>query len=241
MIDKDVCPKAVYYEFVKKMPSEETDLMFRGKYFEWHVLGATRDGIEPVFGKLKRGGDPKEQKDLDILVVEAKKILSEIGISPETDPFITQVHLQSKTDEGHIDLIAPDFQNTKRLALYDLKYTETKLDDRWNGWANFDEMWSQKFQAVHYVHLYHQIHDEWLPFYFLVFGKAGWVRIIKVLVTQSGLQTYRVTRTMGEEKIKEFIKMGWPPNPVYNKCRACPFAYICDYVKTVPEVESFEI
>lgn len=239
LVDNNSCPRAIYYRFVEGIEIKPTDLMFRGHYFEHHILGSTRDGVEPVFAPLKRGGDPKEKKDLDELIIYARDILDKLGVDIKNGQ--TQMHVSVEDEEGHLDLVTSDFQNKKRLALYDLKYTETKLDDRWRGWANFEDMWAERFQAAHYIQLWKKGTDEWCPFYFLVFGKDKWVRVIKVELTERGLKAHEIACSHARERLKLYTEQNWPPKRDFNTCALCSYNDICPEVTRVPSVEVFEI
>jgi hypothetical protein len=179
--------------------------------------------------------------ELDLLVKQARRLLTDMGIDIKEGR--KQVKLETAGESGHVDLIAKDFQNTKRLALYELKYTETKFDDRWKGWANFEDMWGERFQAVHYINLWRQVStgNLWCPFYFLVFGKSGWVRVLKIELTQDGLNQHEHTVNYSRERLQKYLETGWTAKPEYNRCQECPYIGICKEAAKLPAVEIFEI
>jgi len=243
LLNVENCPRAIYYQYILSIPTPPSDLMLRGQYFEHHVIGSTRGGTEPVLPTLKTGGDSKIKKDLDILIEKARMLLNRLGITSEQalDTAIIQPYLVYEELEGHPDYIANDFKNVERRAIYELKYTETAINDRWNGWAELDNRPGDKFQAVHYINLYYELYGVWVPFYFLIFGKAGWVRILKIEVTELSMQLYE--QDVGNAKIifNKHNSKNWQPNTDFNKCQACPYLKICPDAINLPEVEVFQI
>lgn len=236
----DACGQYIKYRFVDRIPYEPTELMMRGKLFEHHVLGSTRDGETPELKKLKRGGESKSEKDLMELVTYAKVILDEIGFNPSGGHVQVEI-ITDDGEEGHIDCIAPDFQKPSRNAIYDLKYTETRYDDRWNGWADFDNKGDEKLQARHYIYLYAKKHGVFLPYYFIVFGKSFWCKIIKVVVTNASMAAHEVVVNTTRDKLARWEQEGWPALPEFIKCGDCQYNTICKFVATKPTVEYFEI
>jgi hypothetical protein len=244
LLNKDSCPLYIRYKYIEGIQTEPSDLMFRGQYFEYHLIGGTRDGNIPLFKPLKRGGDSKVKSDLDDLIGKAKSLLKDLGIIEEPSPenFLVQPEILIDREVAHPDLITKDFQDPKRRALYDVKYTETAVDDRWNGWGDFENSrQGDKFQATHYIKLYFEKYSSWIPFYFLIFGKSGWVRIIKIEVTELGLEIYTNDVARAKELYKMHNKNNWPAEPAFNKCQACPYASICPAAARLPEIETFQI
>lgn len=241
-IEVDACPRAIYYKYVEERNTPPSDAMFKGLYFEHYLLGATRDGETPVFEANKTGKDtrPAAQRKLDEVTIPRAKVLMEaLGINITRDN--VQLEVVADRRVAHIDLLSNDIIDPTKLALYDVKHTDTDLDDRWRGWADFDSMWKEKFQAVHYAVTYHESTGLWLPFYFLVFGGGGWVRIIKVEITEAAIANYNNTYSLAEERLNDFNRNNWPPVPAFNKCTVCPHQDICDARAKVPEVETFQI
>jgi CRISPR/Cas system-associated exonuclease Cas4 (RecB family) len=241
-IRNDVCPKRLEYKYVLHVEPDnenEENPMFRGRYFEWHLLGKTRDGIEPVFKPLQRGGKPKAQTDLDELIEYARDLLKKMGLDPaEGDK---QLYLESEELSGNIDWRTKDFASPTRKALYDVKYTETKIDDRYIGWADFETKDESKRQATQYILLNYLATGEYLPFYFLVFGKSKWCKIIKVEITSEGVDIHMAGVERVQEMKAEWAAKGWPASPKYEKCRACDYRNFCQHKALIPEVEIYQV
>jgi hypothetical protein len=250
---QDVCPKYIEFKYVLCVEGKRTPAMFRGLYFEWHLLGAVRDGVEPVYpdnkttstkelsdGSKIKDKRPKEQLELDILVAQARAVLLAMGLNPDKGE--KQVFLEKDGLSGTIDWRTGDIVKREREALYDVKYTESKYDDRWNGWADFDTMPEQKLQAVHYIILDQKATGgEYKPFYFLVFGKGGWVRVIKVELSSDGIAHHELRVHETKAKLKEWRKAKFKAKPSFNKCIECPYREVCPDRSLVPEIEVFQV
>ena len=232
------CPYDIKLKWFDKVDVQPTDVMKRGHYFEYCVIGDSSSSA-PQLEKLKSGGKSQAEKDIDELAAIAKATLIALGINLEDA--ITQVRVEGNGLSGLIDMVATDIQDPKRKAIYDLKYTETKYDDRFAGWADLETKISSKRQAKHYIHLWHQMHGEYLPYYFLVFGKAGWCRVIKCILMADSLHLHLTEIQVVRNMLLQWEANGWKATPEYEKCRNCRVASHCNYYKVVPEIESFEV
>lgn len=236
--DVDVCPRFIHFKYIEKRHAEPTDAMLKGLYFEWHLLGAVRSGIEPVFKRLDGGGKSQIEKDMEQAVFRAKNILIRAGIRVD-DKAQVQVHLETEATEGHLDLITNDFQKPGKLAIYDTKWTDTKIEDRYNmGWADAENKPEVKLQAVHYIKLYYDLYGVYLPFYYLIFGKSGWVRFIQIRISDEGvIAEHELKMANAVNILTNMGNSGWKAKPEFNKCIACPFYEICDSRALLPRVE----
>lgn len=184
------------------------------------------------------GDKLQSYKDLDEIVNFAKEVCTRIGL--DLDKGESQADLQSETLKGAIDHINKDLESDI-LANYDVKYTDTKEDDRWNGWGNPEDKFDAQLQAIHYTLLSYEIFNEWRPFYFLVFGKDKWVKIIRFKITHTALDEHKIRISNVAETIREYSLNNYKGNGSFNKCIACPFNSICDDVNQKPEIETFDI
>lgn len=238
VLDAQVCPLSIKYRFIDRL-SESSELMVKGQYFEHCLLGSTRDGNTPEIPKLKMGGKSQGEKDIDALVDIAREIIERLGIDIEQAR--VQVEIADEFMEGHIDMVANDFEKPGRQAIYDVKYTETKFDDRWSGWADLETKVEAKRQARHYVYLWHKMHGEYLPYYFLIFGKSGWVRVLKCTVSRDTVDMHVREITLTSQQVLSMEAEGWQPRPSYEKCRNCYCAHVCDHVQVLPDIEKHSI
>jgi hypothetical protein len=184
------------------------------------------------------GDKLQSYKDLDNIVDFARHVCTVLNI--DLDAGESQADLQSETLKGAIDHINKDLQS-EGLANYDVKYTDTKEDDRWNGWGNPEDKEDSHIQAIHYTLLSHELFGEWRPFYFLVFGKDKWAKILRFKITQSSLDAHKERIAYTAEKIREYALTDYKGNGSFNKCMSCPFRSICDDVNDIPEIEVIEI
>jgi len=268
------CPLFLKRRYVDKWETSGSDLMLAGRYFEWHLLGATRDMVEPKIPRVnvkklsptssakkedmsawleKKGifmtgtkealyerikefpaeydnGDPStRQMEIDGIIAIAKQVLEKMGL--DVSKGRKQVKLVHKDTEGHIDWIAPNFVSgiDGEECIIDVKYTETRQNDRYNGWADLPERTDAqaekaKTQAAQYTKLYFENYKKWVPFYFFIFGKSGWISIYKMTMLESGLLDINSKQELTRAKVKELIKSEWQARPEYNKCMDCPYA-----------------
>lgn len=334
------CPQYIKHKYVDRLPTTPSDAMLLGTYFEWHLLGAVRDGIEPKLPRINvrdqrpskssskntmieyimdkapdaiiKGtgkrldlkpsisspkinlieyiaskdvivpekatkdrlhdiisvmpedlGDPEitqedyysfiqtlppdisegdistQQKVMDLVIENAKKILYSIGL--DVDKGEKQVRLQTDKEIGHIDWITVDIENPERLAQYDVKFTKTKYDDWRNGWFNVEEKEDAKIQALHYIYLHYENTGEWIPFYFLVFGESGWIRIFKFEITKESYGLHIGLISQCHEWLKEMKQSKFKAKPEYNRCLECDFNEKCKFRATLPQIEKIRI
>lgn len=239
VLPQSACPKQIGHKYIEGQRTPPSELMLRGQYFEHHLIGATRGGEVPELTKLKKGGKSQAEKDLEELITYARIILDAMKLDVSKGE--SQVEIQVDGLEGHIDHINTDIQNPARKAIYDVKYTETKYDDRWNGWADFESLTDAKIQAAQYVKLYHAMHGQYIPYYFLIFGKSFWCRIIKVVVTAAGMAIHNNRIDITKERMMQWNEEGWPAKPEFYKCLKCHFSDKCKFVATIPDIETYQI
>jgi hypothetical protein len=251
-IKNDICPaylKNKYIDLIEEREEEDTkNAMFKGRYFEWHLLGATRDGIEPIFDKNTIGKKdlygrkdfrPAAEIEMDLIVENASELLYSMGLDPDEGE--KQKEVISEDFIGHLDWVTRDLKNPDRKAIYDVKYTETKIDDRFIGWADFESKHESRLQAIHYIIMMYLETGEYMPFYFLIFGKSGWVRVIKVEMTSEGLTWHENTVKRVKERVELWKKTGWIAVPEYNKCIRCGYMSICKQRAISPNIEVFRL
>ena len=213
--DPDYCDILWEESYLNGWRSYPSKAMLHGLYFEQYVIGSTRGGEVYELPKLKSGKPSKEQTDLDKLIESAKKTIDNLGIK------ILEVQPEWKHDDiiGHPDAL---IEINGDRAIMDLKYTGTREDEscRWNPYAWGKDLELKDYsQAVHYVEMYYRMHGEYLPFFYLVFGKSGWVKFISIDITEQTLDDYRDTIKRFRADLSDFTPK---PSTDYNKCEKCP-------------------
>jgi hypothetical protein len=235
VLSADACAKSVFLKHVAHTDNGPSDLMLKGQYFEFKLIGATRSGEVVVLPKLKAGGPSADEKAIDILVDIGKTVMKKMGIDLEKSE--AQIEIIIDGEEGHIDLVANDITTPGRRAIYDVKYTETKFDDRWNGWADLSSLPDSMRQARHYVRLWHKKHGEYLPYYFFIFGKSGWCRVYKCTVSRETMDLHQREIDVVKGVLEQWKREGWPASPAYEKCKSCRASNFCDQMQTLPDIE----
>lgn len=339
-ITPQYCPQYIKFKYVDGLKTKPSDAMLLGSYFEWHLLGAVRDGIEPKLprinirdrrpskssskntmfeyimdkapdaiikgtGKridlkpsssaskpklieyiaskgvlipekstkeelyeiilnmpddlgepeitqedlfsfiqtlpedLSEGDISSQQSIMDLVIENARNILSYMGLDVEEGE--KQVRLQTDKEIGHLDWVYKDLEDPKRLAIYDVKFTKTKYDDWRNGWLNPDEKEDAKIQALHYIYLHYENTGEWIPFYFLIFGEDGYIRVIKFEVTKDTYSLHLDLIYQCHEWFSEIKRSKFKAKPEFNRCLKCDFNDVCKFRANIPQIETFTI
>lgn len=184
-------------------------------------------------------------KDCDDLVSFSREVLEKIGL--DLDNGESQLDIQTELLSGAIDHRNRDINNSGSLANYDLKYTETSENDRWNGWGNPEDKWDSILQAAHYTLVSYEETGNWMPFYFLVFGinksqnKRKWVKIVRYQFTQDSINQHKVKIAHTAEVIREYAQNDYKGKSTFNKCNSCPFNEMCEDRVLIPEVETYQV
>ena len=84
--------------------------------------------------------------------------------------------------------------------------------------------------------MYYQLYDVYLPFFYLVFGKSGWVKFISVDITSNAMEEYRMLLSTFTKDLQDFA-----PQPIknYSICRKCELN--CTKRTNKPNVINIEI
>lgn len=184
---------------------------------------------------LTAGTLPSAFKDVEALALKNKggdgepSIFDQLGIVIDTVQPEVSHEINGIKFEGHLDLFA---LYKKQPAIIDIKYTDTQEDDRYNGWGDPDQM--DHTQAFFYVWLWRQITGNKVPFYYLVFGKSGWIKFLEVELSEDSLELF-------EAQLERFLNLieGFQPKACgkFNVCRKCPFLSTCDHAQLTPNLE----
>lgn len=224
-------------------PSKSSSKGDKVKYLEAKGVdfdpSKTASELQEIIGEmpedLSEGTLPSAFKDVEALALKHKggegepSIFEKLGIVIDTvQPEISH-EINGIKFEGHLDLFG---LYQKQPAIIDIKYTDTQEDDRFNGWGEPDQM--DHTQSFFYVWLWMQITGQKVPFYYLVFGKSGWIKFLEVELSDEDLETFEVQLESFLERIQ-----GFEPNACgsFNICRKCPFLNSCDHAQTIPNLE----
>ena len=208
--------------------------------------GYTATELQEIINKLPpdmtEGELPKAFKDVEALAKYHKgEIEDRPSIFDQLEIIIDQVQpeishvINGVRYEGHPD-VGAIYQG--ELCWIDIKYTDTQEDDRWNGWGSPEEM--DHTQALFYVWLWHQMTGKYIPFYYLVFGKSGWVKFIRVDIDEDTMASFEVQLQDHAETLQSG---SFNPEPIgkYNVCRECPYLEDCHKATRIPQVETVTV
>lgn len=237
------CPKQVYYSFVEGKELRPTsEPMLVGRYFESELLGACAGGSKQEPGLNAKGEKYAAYQRADRTIDFARNVFKNIGL--EVKKGTSQKYVKTDLLSGNIDHINFDLQDKSKLAIYDVKWTGTKEDDRWNGWADVESKLDAHIQAMHYVYIMFIETGVYMPFYFLIFGEQkdyNWFRAVRIVVTEEALENYKRQLANVATTIKHYHDTNYKGNGNYNKCASCPFASICPDKTSTIEIETIYI
>ena len=211
--DPDYCRTKWHNIYRLGNRTSPTDAMINGLVFEQKVIGMSRGGEVYEIPKLKNGKESKRETDINILSEFAKKVIRDMNIK------FLEVQPEWETDEliGHPDALV-EWKGNK--CIMDLKFTGTREDEscRFNPYAWGKDLEYKDFsQAIHYVEMYYRMTGEYLPFFYLVFGKSGWVKFLNIDISSLSIIEHN-------DKIKRFKKdiQQFRPTKCSNyRCKYC--------------------
>ena len=213
----------------------------KGLYFEYHLIGGTRGGDPPLaFPLTQKGGQYKWHQDLDQNILDAETWMKKLQI----EPIRVQGEVTAGDEQMHYDLLANCYDplhlveyESNPLCLIDIKWTETRKDDKWNGWAEAAYNQKATLQATHYVHVFYQATGIMIPFYFLIFGKSGWVKFLRMRIRDPYMAAHVNYIQRFKEQREKRNERGYFPIMDLETCDACPFFGDCEYAVDRPIIE----
>lgn len=233
-VEKDSC-KLALKKYIDRVAVPPSEAMLSGLYFEHHLIGATRDGKTPEFKPLKNGNKPKAQLDLDLLVENSRRVFIENNIEIHEQ----QPEYKFQDVVAHLDAVGV-IDGEK--CIIDVKWTATKEDQRYNGgWADVMIKEDALIQAVHYVYTYLMSEGKKLPFYFLVFGKSGWIKKIRLDIDDEKLQKHEERINETREFLQDQIKNNFKHEANYSTCLNCRYKESCKSFSYSLKTEQFDV
>lgn len=219
-------------------PAKVEFLKSRGHDVEGLTVSELDEKLRFEPAEYINGEKHKPYQDCDELIGWAKEVLSLVGLDIEKGDSQKDIEtelLSAAIDHRNINI------DGDGLANYDIKWTATKEDDRWNGWGDPESMTDTHIQAVHYTLASYEETGKWMPFYFLVFGKDYWVKIIRYKITQEAINIHKKRISDTSATIREYAEKDYKGNGSFNKCQQCPFKDICPDKALKPEIETITI
>ncbi|HFK5565306.1 TPA: hypothetical protein ACG0AB_000785 [Elizabethkingia anophelis] len=178
----------------------------------------------------------------DNTVLFAREVLQNLGLNISKGK--SQIYEASEFLSSNVDHRNKDLIDDRIKANYDVKWTATEKDDRWNGWGNPEDKYDAKIQATHYTLVDFELTGNINPFYFLIFGqtsKGNWAKVIRFDVTKEAIEDYKHKIAYTAKKITEYSNENYKGNGDFNKCISCPFYSVCEDKKTIVDIEYYKI
>lgn len=219
----EYCNYYLKLKYIDNIETEPTKAMMDGLAFETKLIGSSRGGAFE-YPKLKNGGISKAEKEIDEVVILAKKVLKNLNIK------IVDVQVTKTKDDrsGTIDAI---IEVNKKRAIADVKYTglsfaQYEKELTWSPLAS-----NYKLQARQYQSLF----DEYYQFIFLVFSAKGWARVFVVDNNKDEIDEHKNLATL---KLKEFNNLDLEqPTTDSNICNICKLNNVCKKRNYTPKIE----
>jgi CRISPR/Cas system-associated exonuclease Cas4 (RecB family) len=213
--------KLIYIDGNETPPS---DAQLLGQVFEYKLTGQkTLHGQTPELPKLKNGGASADERMIDERVEATKAFLEHHGIVLRNGSVFIKDGIT-----GHIDA---ESEVNGKPAIIDIKFTETKEDDKWHGWGDMDKI--DLLQPATYVW---GMGTPYRRFYYLIVGKT-WLRLVQVLLTQADLEDMHTRFAAVREAIAQ---ADFSPTPTWKNCKSCKLADICQHSVKFPEIETYQ-
>jgi nitrogen regulatory protein PII-like uncharacterized protein len=219
--------KAKYIDGIKFPSSVAMEL---GNFFEYMATGSLpRDGHVPMAdivykGTAKESVSEKYKKALES-AKKFKEIVSNFGIEIiETGKVVT---------------------HNGMTGIFDTKYSGM-INDRWSefGWNtdSLPEKHNLMIQAVHYKLLLSMemgLEVDDVDFFFFIFSQTevNDIKIIKVEIEESTIQSHLATVEWVKSELKKPIEKIFKANPELLRCSECILAADCQYKTTMPSIE----
>jgi len=236
------CKYEAYLRYVEKRYTEPSLAMIKGNLFEYLLIGSTVTGQVPEMPKLVKGGMSADEIAVRELVVWAKPVLEKMNFIKET---------VQETEIFEDCKMVKDVQGSilDTEAIIDIKYTDTKEDDRWQGWGgDMKDMEYWDFtEPIHSIYIHLMNTGELLPFIWLVFGKGKWIKPFKIEVSRETCELHgeRIAKVRKQIENNEF-----EPCNNFSTCNKCDYnpqvdksgavIFQCPKAKTYPDfIEKF--
>lgn len=237
VLDPNHCPRQIYMSFIEGHELKEaSENMILGRYFESELLGSCRGGEKQPPKLIKGGEKASKYREVDEVVIFARGVFKSLGIIP----IEAQKSIIANGLSAAIDLVANDIEG-EQIANYDVKYTETKEDDKWNGWGSPEYKEDAIIQAAHYSLVTFESTGKWIPFYFLVFGSKKWVKVLRYRFDETSIEIHKKRIANTAATIKEYAMNNYKGVGKFNKCISCPFFKECPDASKKPEIEQIFI
>jgi hypothetical protein len=83
------------------------------------------------------------------------------------------------------------------------------------------------------------VHGVYPAFFYLIFGKQGWIKLVQVLIQPDSMARHRSSVKWLLNELQG--KKQYPSTKQFNTCALCELAEVCDKRMKLPEIETIEI
>lgn len=260
------CGYALFKKHFQRLPTEQSDVMKLGDYFEYLCTGYLRPNAEPPQPEMVYKGTAREKLSADYERATSaaaffKSVIDKYGIQ------IIKVGEYLKYEEG--DDIATGILDIRAMwdgkeCIIDLKYSGL-IDDKFSpyGWAieSLVDRPALTIQALHYKYLISKLEGkENIDFYYFVFSTkdSQKAKIIRINTEESALYRHEGdVKKIGKlveyhfseaEKYATDMQIDYNSNmldlvarPNLSRCLDCPYFTGCDKKVEVPLVEEIQL
>ena len=226
ILPEDFCPHYIHLKYKVGLRTEPTEAMENGLFFESELLGSARGGKFEL-PKNKQGKPYKRELDILENVEYAKAKMDKLKIEIEH----VQPHLANEDRAGHFD------------ALGTINVVPAIFDVKWTGMSQQQYAREMKYgtlieeyrtQARHYQSI-----DPNKDFYFLIFGKSNWCKVIR-FAWNSEAVAHHVETKSDIAQVKFENLEDYETNPEYSKCEGCRLREQCKLRQHTPNIEDYD-
>jgi hypothetical protein len=238
------CGKELWYRFFEKLPTESSDAMRLGVYFEYLATGYLREGEAAPEPDMVYKGTPKEKLSVPYEKVQQSVDLYNLMIKEHGVKILTKGEYMFHEGTSGISDLRVNWLGEE--AIIDLKYTAL-FDDKWSetGWHTESLIYKPKLliQPVHYKWMARKLYGiEDIPFYYWIFSSKDPTnaKIIKVNVQEEHLALHEENYI---NKMKKYVDYhfnhpdGLEARPNYMRCNGCSFKDVCPSKAKMPLIE----
>jgi hypothetical protein len=238
------CGKELWYRFFEKLPTESSDAMRLGVYFEYLATGYLREGEAAPEPDMVYKGTAKEKLSAPYEKAQQSAELYKEMIKEHQVEIITKGEYMFYEDTSGISDLRVKWMGEE--AIIDLKYTAL-FDDKWSetGWHTESLIYKPKLliQPVHYKWMARYLYGiDNIPFYYWIFSSKdpNEAKIIKVNVQEEHLALHEENYI---NKMKKYVN--WHYNhpdelearPNYMRCNDCSFKDVCPSKAKMPLID----
>lgn len=223
IVPEGFCPHYIHLKYKVGVKTEPSEAMENGLFFESELLGSARGGKYEL-PKMKSGKPYKRELDIIENVNYAKHVFEQLKIKVDE----VQPYKEKENRSGHFDFVG-NMGNARIIG--DVKWTGM-AKDKFERELKYNLLESYKTQARHYQSIL-----PGLDFYFFIFGKSGWSKIIRFAWNESEVNEHLEIVELAEVKYNTL--QDYEVEPTYNKCNACRLKDNCKLAIDIPTIEDY--